>query len=55
MYVFNGELNWFAAASNECFTLVFPAGFALNDPVSAHWQWSVDPCCGKDKVNTSRV
>lgn len=36
MYVFNGKLNWFEAASNECFTLVFPAGFALNDPVSAH-------------------
>ncbi|KAI1791076.1 hypothetical protein LXA43DRAFT_451549 [Ganoderma leucocontextum] len=54
MYVFNGKINWFESASSECFTLVFPAGFALNDPVSAHWQWSVDPCCGKEKVNTSR-
>ena len=22
--------------------LVFPAGFALNDPVSAYWQWTTD-------------
>ena len=55
MYVFNGKLNWFASASNECFTLVFTAGFSLNDPVSAYWQWSVDPCCGKEKVNCSLV
>ena len=55
MYIFNGKLNWFASASNECFTLVFPAGFALNDPVSAFWQWSVDPCCGKENVNSSLV
>ncbi|PIL37682.1 hypothetical protein GSI_01376 [Ganoderma sinense ZZ0214-1] len=30
--------------------LVSPAGFALNDPISAHWQWSIGRYCGKEKV-----
>ncbi|KAM5542423.1 hypothetical protein V8D89_003882 [Ganoderma adspersum] len=40
--MFNGKLNWFQYASNETITVVFPTGFALNDPVSAHWQWTAD-------------
>ncbi|KAM5542436.1 hypothetical protein V8D89_003895 [Ganoderma adspersum] len=42
MFIFNGKFDWFQAASNEMITIVFPAGFALNDPVSAYWQWTTD-------------
>ncbi|KAI1791068.1 hypothetical protein LXA43DRAFT_451172 [Ganoderma leucocontextum] len=42
MFIYNGKFNWFNYASNETITIVFPAGFALNDPVSAYWQWTVD-------------
>ncbi|KAM5542417.1 hypothetical protein V8D89_003876 [Ganoderma adspersum] len=50
MFIFNGKLNWFQYASNETITVVFPAGFALNDPVSAHWQWTAD---GNDNKKAS--
>ncbi|KAI5889809.1 uncharacterized protein SCHCODRAFT_02635681 [Schizophyllum commune H4-8] len=40
MYVYNGKLNWYEYAVDECFTVVFPAGFALKDPVCAYWQWT---------------
>ena len=42
MYVYVGKLNWPKYAENECITIVFPAGFALKDPVCAYWQWTVD-------------
>lgn len=51
MYVYNGKLNWGFKASNECFTIVFPSGFALNDPVCAYWQWTKSDS-GEPKVNT---
>ncbi|KAM5542483.1 hypothetical protein V8D89_003942 [Ganoderma adspersum] len=54
MYVYNGKLDYDWYAKNECFTLVFPAGFALHDPVCVHWQWSID-VDGRDKVNMSRL
>ncbi len=38
MFIYNGKLNWLNYASNETIIIVFPAGFALNDPVSAYWQ-----------------
>nr|VWO96343.1 Glyoxaloxidase 1 [Ganoderma boninense] len=42
MFIYNGKFNWLDYASDETITVVFPSGFALNDPVSAYWQWSVD-------------
>ncbi|KAG7086960.1 hypothetical protein E1B28_002877 [Marasmius oreades] len=51
MYIFNGKLNWFRYAVNETITIVFPAGFALNDPVCAFFQWTQDDA-GKKNVNT---
>ena len=42
MFIYNGKFNWLDYASDETITVVFPAGFALNDPVSAYWQWTVD-------------
>ncbi|KAJ7769330.1 hypothetical protein B0H16DRAFT_1673425 [Mycena metata] len=42
MYVYVGKLNYLRFAENECITIVFPAGFALKDPVCAYWQWTVD-------------
>nr|VWP02013.1 Glucose transporter rco-3 [Ganoderma boninense] len=42
MFIYNGKFDWLKYASNETFTIIFPAGFALNDPVSAYWQWTVD-------------
>ncbi len=42
MFIYNGKFNWFNYASNETITIVFPAGFALNDPVSGYWQWSTE-------------
>ena len=43
MFIYNGKFNWLQPeATNETITIIFPAGFALNDPVSAYWQWSVD-------------
>lgn len=42
MYIYVGKLNWFQYAQNECVTFVFPAGFALKDPVCAYWQWTVN-------------
>ncbi|QRV97881.1 kinase domain protein [Ceratobasidium sp. AG-Ba] len=41
MYVYVGKLNWLTYARNECVTIVFPAGFALNDPVCVYWQWTI--------------
>ncbi|KAK7447460.1 hypothetical protein VKT23_014169 [Stygiomarasmius scandens] len=52
MFIYNGKLNWFNYAVDECFTIVLPAGVALNDPVSAHWQWTVD-ASGNKKKNVS--
>ncbi|KAJ8122242.1 hypothetical protein ONZ43_g1515 [Nemania bipapillata] len=42
MYLYVGKLNWSPYADNECITMVFPAGFALKDPVCAYWQWTID-------------
>ncbi|KAI0770495.1 hypothetical protein C8Q74DRAFT_1369652 [Fomes fomentarius] len=38
----------------QCCTLVFPAGFALKDPLCAYWQWTVDGS-GKEKSNTRQL
>ncbi|ROW13089.1 hypothetical protein VPNG_05919 [Cytospora leucostoma] len=51
MYVYVGKLNWYDYAKDECITVVFPAGFAVNDPVCAYWQWTVD-ASGNEKINT---
>ncbi|GAW22637.1 hypothetical protein ANO14919_121790 [Xylariales sp. No.14919] len=51
MYLYVGKLSWFEYADNECITIVFPAGFALKDPVCAYWQWTVDGS-GVQKSNT---
>lgn len=53
MYVYVGKLDWLEYAQNECITIVFPAGFALNDPVCAYWQWTVDGA-GKEKSNSTQ-
>ena len=54
MFIFNGKFDWSNNALNETITFVFPAGFALNDPVSAYWQWSVD-AEGNSKSNVTQV
>ncbi|TFK76111.1 hypothetical protein BDN72DRAFT_831549 [Pluteus cervinus] len=54
MFIFNGKLNWSKNAENECFTVVVPAGFALNDLISAHWQWTVDSK-GRKQYNVSQL
>lgn len=41
MYIYVGKLTWKPLAINECITTVFPASFALKDPVCAYWQWTV--------------
>lgn len=53
MYVYVGKLNWLEYAQNECITIVFPAGFALDDPVCAYWQWTVNSA-GKEKANATQ-
>ncbi|OJT09710.1 hypothetical protein TRAPUB_13815 [Trametes pubescens] len=35
MYVYNGKLDYSDYAKDECFTIVFPAGFALEDPLGS--------------------
>ncbi|PIL37640.1 hypothetical protein GSI_01334 [Ganoderma sinense ZZ0214-1] len=56
MFIYNGKFNWFQGAQNETITLVFPAGFALNDPVSAYWQWTNDAIVNKKaSVSSSGV
>ncbi|KAG7096267.1 hypothetical protein E1B28_003715 [Marasmius oreades] len=52
MYIYNGKLNWYEYAVNETITVVFPAGFALNDPVCAFWQWTVDGAGNKKAMTT---
>ncbi|PIL37633.1 hypothetical protein GSI_01327 [Ganoderma sinense ZZ0214-1] len=47
MFIYNGKFNWLHQASNDTITIVFPAGFALNDPVSAYWQWTDDAIVDK--------
>ncbi|KAG7086111.1 hypothetical protein E1B28_003625 [Marasmius oreades] len=54
MYTFNGKLNWSKTVVNQTITIVFPAGFALNDPVCAFWQWSED-ASGNKKVNANEL
>ena len=54
MFIYNGKFNWPDYASNETITIIFPAGFSLNDPVSAFWQWSVDPVIN-EKARASSV
>ena len=54
MFIYNGKFTWLNYASNETITVVFPAGFALNDPVSAYWQWSTDALVHK-KATVSSV
>lgn len=53
MYIYVGKLNWLEYATNECVTIVFPAGFALKDPVCAYWQWTVS-AAGGSQVNVTR-
>lgn len=53
MYIYVGKLNWLYYAYNECITIVFPAGFALKDPVCAYWQWTVSGS-GEEKANNSQ-
>ncbi|EEB97796.1 hypothetical protein MPER_02814 [Moniliophthora perniciosa FA553] len=50
MYIYTGKLNWLQLAVNESITIVVPAGFALNDPICAYWQWTVTTQ-GQKKVN----
>ncbi|KAI0852512.1 hypothetical protein F5Y00DRAFT_273118 [Daldinia vernicosa] len=40
MHIYVGKLDWYEYATDECITIVFPAGFALKDPACAYWQWS---------------
>ncbi|EIW52721.1 uncharacterized protein TRAVEDRAFT_135035 [Trametes versicolor FP-101664 SS1] len=54
MYVYNGKLDWLDYAKDECITIVFPAGFALKDPVCAYWQWTTD-AEGNEKRNTCQL
>ncbi|KAK0479587.1 hypothetical protein IW261DRAFT_1336689 [Armillaria novae-zelandiae] len=42
MFIYNGKLNWYHHADNENTIMVVPAGFALNDPICAYWQWTVN-------------
>ncbi|KZV89252.1 hypothetical protein EXIGLDRAFT_618459 [Exidia glandulosa HHB12029] len=53
MFIYNGKLDWDALVQNECITVVFPAGFALQDPVCAYWQWTKDSD-GNDKTNSNQ-
>ncbi|KAI0073031.1 hypothetical protein K474DRAFT_1604048 [Panus rudis PR-1116 ss-1] len=53
MFIYSGKLDWSSNAVNETITVVIPGGFAINDPVTAHWQWTVD-ANGNEKVNTSQ-
>ena len=46
MFIYNGKFNWGDQAVNETITVVFPASFAVNDPVSVFFQWSKDPVTG---------
>ena len=46
MFIYNGKFNWGDQAVNETITVVFPASFAVNDPVSVFFQWSKDPVVG---------
>jgi hypothetical protein len=55
MFIYSGKINYQSYAQNECATVVFPAGFALNDPVSAHWQWSTEPDTSTAKTNALMV
>ncbi|KAF3055738.1 hypothetical protein GL218_07191 [Daldinia childiae] len=50
MHVYVGKLNWYEYAKDECITIVFPAGFALKDPICAYWQWSIS-AAGVSKEN----
>lgn len=54
MYIYYGKFNWLDKAINECFVIVFPAGLALNDPVSAYWQWTKSDTPGQNKINSSQ-
>ncbi|TRM69808.1 hypothetical protein BD626DRAFT_563525 [Schizophyllum amplum] len=51
MYVHNDKLDWFEHAQDEWTTAVFPAGFALNDPVCAYFQRTIVA----DKINTYQL
>jgi hypothetical protein len=55
MFIYSGKINYQSYAQNECATVVFPAGFGLNDPVSAHWQWSTEPDTSAVKKNALMV
>ncbi|KAG7100238.1 hypothetical protein E1B28_002012 [Marasmius oreades] len=56
MLVYNGKLGTFATfAYNESITIVFPAGFALNDPVCAFWQWTQDAANRNKKINVNEL
>ncbi len=47
MFIYNGNLGNCQYGPNETITVVFPARFELEDPVSAYWQWSNDPKLNK--------
>ncbi|KAH6916865.1 hypothetical protein BKA70DRAFT_1485827 [Coprinopsis sp. MPI-PUGE-AT-0042] len=53
MLIFSGKLDWYPYASNENIVMVVPAGFALNDPICAYWQWTADKH-GNQKVNINQ-
>ncbi|EJF63184.1 hypothetical protein DICSQDRAFT_168065 [Dichomitus squalens LYAD-421 SS1] len=53
MFIYNGKFTYYRYALDETITFVFPVGFALNDPVNAYWQWTVD-AKGNQKPNTPR-
>ena len=56
MFIYNGKFDWDTVpAANETITFVFPAGFSLNDPVSAYWQWSKDFDFLKEKSSAANV
>ncbi|KAI0677669.1 hypothetical protein C8Q78DRAFT_1066139 [Trametes maxima] len=54
MYVYNGKLGYYNYAKDECITVVFPAGFGLEDPVCAYWQWTED-AKGNRKANECQL
>lgn len=54
MFIYTGKLDC-EHASKEMITVVFPAEFQLNDPVSAYWQWSNDPKLHKKNTSVANV
>lgn len=53
MFIYNGKFKWLQYADNENITVIVPASFALNDPICAYWQWTVD-ANGNEKANVTK-